>query len=458
MRRMFFGCLCAASVFFALFVSSAGAVDIIESQEPGGVVESTEAGFQAGLCSKDENAEGKLCSSETPELFFEQAAGHPPDAFTQIIVKHQVVNGVLGPTREPFDSAKTFLVRLPVGLSINAQATPQCELEINGEGEEVIPATGCAEDTKVGESQVDAYSEFFPGPGGAFESVFAPFAVYNVVPREGEPARFAFSIAGIATVILNAGVAWQSDYHEYFTIHIPEITLLPNTKLVSDRLFFDGTTGQEGSGGAFLTQPSVCGSAAVEPFRTAFATTLNADSHEEEAPEDEYDSHFPAYPPLAFLAGSQEVIGYLPKAAESTGCDKVPFEPTVSTEAGTTNTDSPAPATIETTVPFEPGADVYQSNVKSAKLTLPQSMGLNPAVAPNLGTCEEGQFPVHSREASSCPENSKLGTVEIETPVLPESLTGSAYLAKPEGNDPESGKFYRLFLEGARRKAASQSG
>ena len=48
MRRLFFGCLCAVAVFSALFVSSAGAVDIIESQEPGRPVESPEAGFQAG--------------------------------------------------------------------------------------------------------------------------------------------------------------------------------------------------------------------------------------------------------------------------------------------------------------------------------------------------------------------------------------------------------------------------
>ena len=85
MRRLLVGC-CAAAVFFALFVSSAGAVDIIEGQEPDGVVESTEAGWQAGLCSADENAAGEPCSSKTPELFFEQAAGHPPDGVTDFSV------------------------------------------------------------------------------------------------------------------------------------------------------------------------------------------------------------------------------------------------------------------------------------------------------------------------------------------------------------------------------------
>ncbi|HEX3362079.1 MAG TPA: hypothetical protein VHS74_13885 [Solirubrobacterales bacterium] len=427
MRRLFFGCLCAVAVFFALFVSSAGAVDIIESQEPGRVVESPEAGLQAGLCTEDENSAGEKCSSATPELFFEQAAGHPADAFTQIIVKHNEA------TKAPAGSAKTFLVGLPAGLSVNAEATPQCELVIK-EGKEVFPPGGCPADTQVGVSEVAVLTSVSLGST----------PVYNIKPRAGEPARFGFAILGIIPVFLNAGVAWQSDYHEYFTIHVPQLGLA----LFKNRLFFDGTTGQEGSGGAFLTLPSTCGSAAVEPFRTAYATTVHADSVAEEAPEDEYDVLAPAFPPPAFLAGSQEVVGYLPKAAASTGCANVPFQPTASTEAGTTYTDSPAPATVEVAMPFEPHADVYQSNVKTAKLSLPQGMGLNPAAAPGLGTCDEGQFPTHTREAISCPADSRLGSVELETPVLPKgSLKGSVYLAKPEGNDPESGKLYRLFLD-----------
>jgi hypothetical protein len=438
MRRLFFGCLCAVAVFFALFVSSAGAVDIIESQGPGGVVESPEAGWQAGLCSADENSAGEKCSSATPELFFEQAAGHPPDAFTQVQTKEEEQETIFGPAIQPVGSLKTMFVGLPVGLSINAQATTQCELEVGG-GKEVIPAAGCPAESQVGGSTVTAKL-------GGIPLTFSDLPVYNLKPRPGEPARFGFNLEGLATVTLNAGVAWQSDYHEYFTIHVPQLG--EDIDLASDRLFFDGTAGQEGSGGAFLTQPSVCGSAAVEPFRTAFATTLNADSAEEEAPEDEYDVLAPTFPPPAFLAGSQEVVGYLPNAAESKGCANVPFEPTVSTEAGTTNTDSPAPATVTATVPFEPHADVYQSNVKLVKLSLPQGLGLNPAAAPNLGTCEEAQFPTHSREATSCPADSRLGSVELETPVLPKgSLKGSVYLAKPEGTDPESGKLYRLFLE-----------
>jgi hypothetical protein len=444
MRRLFSGCLCAVALCFALFASSAGAVDIIESQEPGGVPETPAAGFQAGTCTEDPTSEeaeagAAFCSADTPELFFKQAAGHPGAAFTQINIKRDA-------TGEPVGDPKTFLVDLPAGLSVNNQATPQCELVLNEEGKEVFPPfpEECPAESKVGETIVQI--DF---GGGLTLPLHEP--VYNLKPRPGEPARFGFNVSGISETFLNAGVAWQSDYHEYFTIHVSKVELgTTHLPIAATRLSFEGTAGQEGEGdgGAFLTNPSQCVDTDVEPFHRAFATTLHADSYQEEAPEDEYSALLPTFPPPAFLAGSQEVIGYLPEGAKPEGCANVPFEPTVSTEAGTTSTDSPAPATVTVAVPFEPHADVYQSNVKTVKLSLPQGMGLNPAAAPALGTCDEAQFPTHSREATSCPGDSRLGSVEIETPVLPKgSLKGSVYLAKPEGGDPESGKLYRLFLE-----------
>ncbi|HEY2477993.1 MAG TPA: hypothetical protein VGI17_04620 [Solirubrobacterales bacterium] len=421
MRRLFFGC-CAAALFFALFASSAGAVEIIESQEPGGVAESPAAGWQAGTCTQDP------CSAQTPELFFKQAAGHPPDAFTQIIVKQNPTS------HAPVGSAKTFLVDLPAGLSVNAQATPQCELATNEKGEEVFPVGGCPADTRVGTSAVSVLT------GASLGSV----PVYNLKPRDGEPARFGFAILGVIPVYLNAGVAWQSDYHEYFTIHVPQLGLALNT----NRLLFDGATGQEGEGGAFLTNPSTCNNSEVEPFHRDYAQVLHADSVQEEAPEDEYDMLAPAFPPPAFLAGSQEVIAYLPKGAKPEGCENVPFEPTAQTDPGTGSADSPAPATVEVKMPFEPHADVYQSDVKTVKLSLPQGMGLNPAAAPDLSTCTEAQFGIGTRAPIECPADSRLGSVELETPVLPKgSLRGSAYRAPQASGDPESGKLYRLFLD-----------
>ncbi len=44
--------------------------------------------------------------------------------------------------------------------------------------------------------------------------------VYNIVPRQGEPARFGLELAG-NEVFLEADVDWDGDYHEGFTIDVP---------------------------------------------------------------------------------------------------------------------------------------------------------------------------------------------------------------------------------------------
>ena len=415
-----------------LSVPTAGAVDIIESQEPDGKPETAAAGWQAGTCVADP------CSAETPGLFFTQAAGHPPKGFTQIIVKHS--DGLL---QDPVGNLKTVFVDLPPGLSVNPQATPQCVLE-GGK----FPAAGCPPASRVGESLVTVSILGIPaGP--------LPFPVYNIAPRLGEPARFGFqlSLAGLpglpplvnlGEVFLNAGVEWEGDYHEYFTIHVPSVS---GVEILKNRLVFDGGTEAQAGGGRFLTNPSTCGNPEVEPFRGRYTTYLHADSKEEPAPDDEYDVAAPAPPSPAFLNGSQALASPLPKGARPEGCGNVPFTPVTSADPGTSQTDSPGGATVNVAVPFSPTADVYQSNVREARVTLPEGMGVNPSAAPGLQACSAGQFGKGTRNPIGCPAGSRIGTVAIETPVLPDrTLAGGAYLGEQLSRDPESGNQFRVFL------------
>ncbi len=432
--------ICAVALGGLLAVAPAAfAVDIIESQTPGGKAETAAAGWQAGTCKSDP------CSAETPDLFFTQAAGHPKAGFTQIIVKNNP--GLLPGTKFPVGNLKTVFVDLPAGLSVNPQATPQCTLE---DGK--FPSGGCPEASEVGESLVTVSVAGVPaGP--------LSFPVYNIVPRPGEPARFGFQLSlvnvlglpplvNLGEVFLNAGVAWEGDYHEYFTIHVPSVS---GVEILENRLVFDGTTETQSGGGQFLTNPSTCNDPEVEPFKGQYTTYLHADSNEEQAPDDEYDVAAPAPPSAAFLAGSQAVGSPLPKGAKPEGCDKVPFTPATSADPGTNQTDSPTGPTVNVSVPFAPGAGVYQSNVQVARVTLPQGMGLNPSSAPGLHTCSNGQFGKGTRNPVACPANSKIGTVAINTPVLPDgTLTGNVYLGEPEANGPgvnESGKQFRIFLD-----------
>lgn len=45
--------------------------------------------------------------------------------------------------------------------------------------------------------------------------------VFNLEPKEGEPAHFGFVIAFTKVIFLDTEVAWENDYHESFTIRLP---------------------------------------------------------------------------------------------------------------------------------------------------------------------------------------------------------------------------------------------
>ncbi|HWB68985.1 MAG TPA: hypothetical protein VG518_03325 [Solirubrobacterales bacterium] len=410
-----------ATALALLLAPSAGAVDIIEAQSG-----TAQDGWQAGTCQADPLDQ---CSPEHPELFFTQAAGHPPTGFTQFIVKHEA--GVLG-TQTPVGNLKTVRVDLPRGLSVNPQATPQCEL---AEGESPANCATTAPLSVVGVSKLTVAATIL---GVSAPVEVPPAEVYNLAPRPGEPARFGFSILG-NDVFLNAGVAWWDDYHEYFTIDVSKLELpLPGlegaVRILKNRLVFNGVAGLGGAGGPFLTNPSTCFDPAGQGFEHVYSTFLHADSYEEPAP--------------AFPQGSQEVESPLPPGVMPTGCEQVPFEPGVGSQGGTATTDSPSGPAIEATVPFDPAAAVANSNVRVARVSTPRGMGLNPSAAPGLSACTDAQFGKGTSAPVACPAGSKIGTVSIQTPVLPpDSLSGDVFLGEQLSRDPTSGREYRVFID-----------
>jgi len=410
-----------AALSVLLFAAPAAqAIDIIEAQHN---PPTAEDGWQAGTCTTDLPP----CSPETPAQFFTQAAGHPGVGLTQFIVKHS--SGVLG-AKTPVGNLKTLFVDLPVGLSVNPQATPQCDLP-----EGASPST-CPLATQVGSSTLEGAAVIL-GTGAPLALPAVP--VYNIVPKQGEPARFGFSVLG-NDVFLEAGVAWSSDFHEFFTIHVPQLKLpeivgLEGVRVLRNRLTFEGRKGLiAGGGGAFLTNPSTCFDPSQPAFAHTYSTFLHADSVEE--------------PAAQFPNGGQQVEAALPPGVKPTGCENVPFTPTAATAPNTTQTDSPFGPTVAVTVPFDPAAEIAQSNVRTARVTLPKGAGLNPASAKGLQACTDAQFGKGTTAPVSCPAGSRVGTVSIQTPVLPpNSLLGDVYLGQQLSRDPTSGDEYRVFID-----------
>jgi len=329
------------------------------------------------------------------------------------------------------------LVDLPVGLSVNPQATEQCKLAPGESPQECLTRAPLS---VVGTSTITASAKKILGliEIGA-PITLPPVPVYNIEPKQGEPARFGFSLAG-SDVFLEAGVAWYDDYHEFFTIHVPKLEVpvaggSVEAALLKNRLVFEGLKGMGTGGGPFLTSPSTCYDPAAPGFEHTYSTFLHADAYLEEAPQ--------------FPVGSEVNESPLPQGVKPTGCGSVPFNPTVGTaDAGATKTDSPSGPTVEVGVPFDTSATIANSNVRVVRVSTPKGLGLNPSAATGLKACTDKQFGEGTQSPVSCPAESKVGTVSIQTPVLPaNSLNGDVFLGEQLSREPTSGKEYRVFID-----------
>ncbi|HEY0391237.1 MAG TPA: hypothetical protein VGC63_05965 [Solirubrobacterales bacterium] len=421
------------SLWLVLVVPAARADtgDIIQEQHN---PPNAEDGWQAGTCTEDPITD--QCKPEDPVTrFFRVAAGHPPIGFTQYIVKQEPVGGGL---EIPIGPVKTIRVDLPPGLTVNPQATEtRCTMEqfdtplppAQGEG------PSCPASSQVGEERLTV--KIIEGPNIGIAVPPTPGAtrvpLFNLEPGFGEPARFGFKVGAPGskkTVILNTEVAWESDYHESFTIHLP--TPNPGTRSWKSRLVNFGRSGD----GTYITNPTTCFSSQLPPYEGIYTTYLRAESVA--LPEADFPNSATRF--ASDLA--------LPEGLTQTGCNSVPFDPGLDVTPGTTQVDSPATPTVETTLPFIKGGETQsESHLRNAQITLPQGMGLNPSAAEGLQSCTDAEFGKGTRNPVACPPGSRIGTVEVETPPLPAgALKGTAYLGQQLSRDPTSGDEFRLFV------------
>ncbi|MCW2987150.1 MAG: hypothetical protein JWM24_88, partial [Solirubrobacterales bacterium] len=360
-------------VLIAAPLAQAKTEDIIAPSDPQNP--QVDSGWQAGTCKTEPPEPGaEICSVATPDQFFKKAAGHPKWGFTQFIVKHTTEPGPIPGEKleKPAGEVATIRVDLPVGLSVNPGATEQCPLETFESS-----AENCLKEfpgSKVGESQVTTSLL------GKVTEPTAPLTrvpVYNVVPIQGEAARFGLELGG-KEVFLRGDVAWAGDYHEGFTIDVPES--LPEGLgglVLKNRLVFEGTSGD----GTFLTTPSTCLGEAFPwgPSGHAYSTWLLADSWKEKKEEEEKKGYvFPQSAEPAFESP-------IPPGAEPEECGTIPYDPSLDVNPGTPLTDSPSGAKVDVSVPHIPGAETQDtSNTRTATASLPPGMGLNPSAAEGL--------------------------------------------------------------------------
>ena len=137
-----------------------------------------------------------------------------------------------------------------------------------------------------------------------------------------------------------------------------------------------------------------------------------------------------------------------------TGCEEVNFSPSLSVhpvEPEVAGGESPTGLEVDLKLPQEESVtSLAESDVKEAEVSLPAGVTVSPSGANGLGACSEAQIGLDNASVPSCSDDSKLGTVEIITPLLETPLKGFVYVAQQgnlagNGSNP-FGSLFALYL------------
>jgi hypothetical protein len=298
---------------------------------------------------------------------------------------------------------RTVQVHLPPGLIGNPRAVPQCRPD-------QLSPRECPAPSQVGMATVQSargVSEFGP--------------VYNLLPPEGVAAQLGARFNALASVRIDAGVRTGSDYgidtDSIFVtadegVERVEVTIwgVPADESHFAERFCPGAGLPECASGAplkpFLTTPTSC----TGPLLASLAV----DAWQE---------------PGNFVSADAE----MPAMA---GCGRLDFSPSIQAQPETTASDSPTGLRVNLHLPQnENPAGLAEANLRDAVVTLPKGVVVNPSSAKGLGACSEAEIELHGPEPARCPDSSKLGEVEIHTPLLDHPVPGAIYLAR-QGENP----------------------
>jgi hypothetical protein len=362
---------------------------------------------KAAVTVKEAEAEG-----------FTQAGGRVPFGVTDF--KLQTTGSY--PDKVPTAIATHLRTDVAPGLATNPFAVPQCSLANFGTTE-TSPGSGAFAPPKCAGSELGTNEvTVWLGPEANTDAPLSG-TVYNLEPEEGLASEFGVAISlkpllGVevfAHTLIKGNVEWgqqpngtnQGDYHDYF-----EIDVSPHLPLVRSRLVFEGTRG-----GDFITNATSC------PGHNT--TTLKLTDVESTVVKREFTT------PIGL-----------------DGCDKVPFDPNLALVPGSTGHDEPDEITTAVSIPHKAEDPIDQAQLKTATVTLPEGMTLNPSAAAGLAACKPSEARIHSAEKGvSCPAASEIGTVDLNVPTLPDgSLKGKVYLGGPE-TGPITGPPYIVYLD-----------
>jgi len=373
-----------------------------------------------------------------------QAAEHPSELTVTIGLNTKMR---AGPDEqfepESVQDVRDVVTDLPVGFVGSILAAPQCTFTelashiVAGEG-------GCPRNTIVGHIRTEpAYLASVNGP------------IYNMTPERGVPAEFAYvdSLAGphvfYSRVVPTAkGYVLQTTNPE-----IPAIRL----KLIVVNFYGDPERHDAETQAKQLEEES---GKHVEPEVThAPPFFTNPANCEGERPTATIYMDSWQHPARFNQDGTPANVeeGAWKKTESSspavTGCNALQFTPELLTKPTTEAADTPSGMEVALSVPQSQTMGVPATPaLKDASVTFPEGFTLDPSAGDGLEACSEAQIgwlgangpggePLPNRGLTNfspappaCPKGSKVGAIELTTPLISGTLHGEMYLANQNEN------------------------
>ena len=354
-------------------------------------------------------------------------------------------------TARPPALPRNLKLNLPSGLVGDATLLPRCsDLDFSnlaqGGFENLCPA-----ETVVGVATVTVFEPTVLG------LATLPMPVFNLVPGQGEPARFGFEVHG-AAVTLDTSLRTGSDYG--INVSLNNITQL--LSLISSTITLWGVPGDQSHDSArgwsclvgghwtntggrglpcigsrqshpapFLTMPSSC----ALPF---------------DASVEGVSWTTPERPNAIPLARTEYSLkDSFEHELGLSGCNGLAFSPSIEAQPDAVSASTPTGFSLHVRVPQEGGLEasgLASSSLKGTSVTLPEGVQLNPSVAVGLEACSMSQIGFESIAGDgtelftptsggpSCSDASRIGTVEFKLPAIEHPLKGSIYLAAQNEN------------------------
>lgn len=308
-------------------------------------------------------------------------------------------------------SVRDVVAELPPGIIGNPTATPRCpRQDFDGE------TANCPADTQIG-----TFSAVFRDPSGGTLAPSGP--LYNLVPGKGVAASFGFAGEGF-DAIENASLVHSPAGYTVSVIsnNVSQSYLLSVAETVWGVPADESHDSERECVPAHITPCST--EAAPAPFLTLptscdgpLSTLLEVDF---------------ADAPGEYLAASYQSPGLV-------GCEGLDFRPSLLVQPRTSAAASPTGLHVDLRLPQEESTKGRaEAELKNAAVTLPAGMSVNPSSANGLQGCTSVQIELDSTTEARCPEASRIGSVEIDTPLLDHPLPGAVYVAA-QGDNPFNG-------------------